>query len=420
MRSALIDLEPLRTSPPFRRLWIGRSLSGFGSQLAFVAVLFQIWQATGSTVWTGAAGLVQALPLVLLGLFAGALADRVDRRRCYLLATGGQAVFALLLAWQGLFAPLPPAGVLGLLAGQACCAALSAPAARTFAAQLLPARQLAAGLALQGVAFQGALLLGPALGGLLLARWGVGTCYLLDAVSFLAAALGAYGLPKSAAGERTARPGLGGLVDGLAFLARTPVVRGALLTDLAATVLAMPVSVFPEVNSERFGGSPRTLGLFLTALAVGGVAASLLSGVFTRLPRPGVVMFAGSAGWGAALLLFGLATNSLAALGFLALAGVADTVAVVARGTVVQSHTPAEYLGRVGAVEQMAGQAGPDLGNLRAGLVAGAGSAQTALVSGGLLCLLAVAALAAGGPELRAAAVGGGTGGNSPAGEGPA
>src|SRR6185436_9931032 len=136
----------------------------------------------------------------------------------------------------------------------------------------------------------------------------------------------------------------------------------------AAMVLSMPMSLFPLVNAERFGGNPRTLGLFLTAIAVGGVAASVFSGVFTRLRRPGVVMLAGSAAWGLALTLFGLTTNPWLGLGFLALAGAADTVSVVSRSTVVQLHTPDELLGRVAAAEQIVGQAGPDLGNLRAGL----------------------------------------------------
>ncbi|MEV0071607.1 MFS transporter [Amycolatopsis sp. NPDC050768] len=170
-------------------------------------------------------------------------------------------------------------------------------------------------------------------------------------------------------------------------------------------VLSMPTSLFPLVNAERFGGNPRTLGLFLTAIAVGGVAASVFSGVFTRLPRPGLVMLVGSAAWGLALTLFGLTTDPLLGLGFLALAGAADTVSVVSRSTVVQLHTPDELLGRVAAAEQIVGQAGPDLGNLRAGLVAAPTSALASLVSGGLLCVAAVAAVAVTTPSLRRFAV---------------
>jgi MFS family permease len=397
----LVDTRPLRASPAFRRLWIGRGISGLGAQMTLVAVMYQVWEATGSTVWTGAVGLAQAVPLVGLGLPAGAVADRVDRRRLYLTMAAGQAVCSAVLAVQGLGGRLPAAGVLGVLAAQSALGAFSGPAAGTFVPRLLPKEHLAAGLALNRVAFQTQMLAGPALGGLVIGAWGVGGCYLLDALSFTAGLYGAFGLPPMPPEGEPSRPGLRGVGDGLAFLARTPSVRGALLTDLATMVLSMPISLFPLVNAERFGGDPRTLGLFTTAVAVGGVLASLLSGAFTRLPRPGLVMLAGSAGWGVSLTLFGLVTRPWAALGLLAVAGAADTVAVVSRGTIVRLHTPGAMLGRVGAAEQIVGQAGPDLGNMRAGLVARAGSGTTALVSGGLLCLAAIALVAASTPGLR-------------------
>jgi predicted MFS family arabinose efflux permease len=198
-----------------------------------------------------------------------------------------------------------------------------------------------------------------------------------------------------------ARPGLAGVLDGLSFLARHPVVRGALLTDLAATVLSMPVSLFPLVNAERFGNNPRTLGLFLTAIAAGGIIASVFSGVFTRLRRTGLVMLAGSLAWGAALAAFGASPDRWLGLFFLVVAGAADTVAVVSRSTIVQLHTPNALLGRVSAAEQIVGQAGPDLGNVRGGLVAAATSGATALVSGGLLGIAAVALTAVVTPALR-------------------
>ncbi|KIZ15504.1 MFS transporter [Streptomyces natalensis] len=401
LKRALIDVTPLRSSAPFRRLWIGQALSGFGGQMTLVAVMFQVWQMTKSTTWTGAVGLAQAIPLVALGLFAGSLVDRVDRRKFYLLTIGGQAVCALLLAFQGFVGQVPAAGVLGLVALQSCFGAGSGPASRTFIPHLLPKHQLAAGLALRRIAFQGAMLLGPALSGLVVGGLGVGACYLIDALTFIAALYGAFGLPKMDPGDEPARPGLRGVRDGLAFLARTPVIRGALLTDLATTALSMPISLFPLINAERFGDNPRTLGLFLTAIAVGGVAASLFSGTFTRFPRPGLAMLGGSATWGAALTLFGFSPNPWAGLAFLVIAGAADTVSVVSRSTVVQMHTPHELLGRVSAAEQIVGQAGPDIGNMRGGLVADATSGAAALVSGGLLCLGAVVVVGATTADLR-------------------
>ncbi|MFD8733899.1 MFS transporter [Streptomyces sp. NPDC059618] len=397
----LIDVRPLRTSPAFRRLLIGRTVSVLGSVMTMVTVVYQVWDMTRSTVWTGAVGLAQALPLVVFGLFAGSWADRSDRRRIFLSAQVGQAAVSLLLAVQGFTGRVPVAGVLGLVAAQSCCGAVAGPAAGVFVPRLLPKDQVAAGLALQQVSFQATMLAGPALGGILLGWAGVGPCYLLDALSFGLAFYGAFGLPALAPEGEPSRTGLHGVLDGLRFLAGHRAVRGALITDLAATVLSMPLSLFPLVNAERFGGSPRTLGLFLSALAVGGVFASALSGTITRLGRPGPVMLGGAGVWGAALAAFGLVRDPWAGLALLALAGAGDSVSVISRSTIVQTHTPDALLGRVTAAEQIVGQAGPNLGNLRGGVVAGWTSGATALVSGGLACLCAVLWVGAKTPELR-------------------
>jgi MFS family permease len=398
---AFVDLSPLREVAVYRRLWFGQVASGLGSQMTAVAVLIQVWEGTGSTVWTGMVGVAQALPLMLFGLFAGTLVDRRDRRRLYLFAMAGQAVCSLLLAAQALFWHLPVLGLLGIVALQGCFGAVGGPAARTFLPRLLPPERLAAGLALSRISFQAAMLLGPALGGLVLGAWGLGACYAVDAVTFCAALYGAFGLPAMRPEGGTARPGLRGVRDGLAFLVREPLVRAALLTDLAATVLAMPVSLFPLVNAERFGGDPRTLGLFLSAVAAGGVAASVLSGTFTRRTRPGRVMLAGAVTWGGALTAFAFAPDPWLGLGCLVVAGAADTVSVVSRSTIVQLSTPNAVLGRVSAAEQVVGQGGPELGNLRGGLLASATTGTVALASGGLACVVAVVLVAVATPALR-------------------
>ena len=409
---AFADVRPLRT-PAFRRLLIGRTVSLLGGFMSVVTVLYQVWDMTHSSVWSGAVGLAQALPLVGVGLFAGAWVDRGDRRRIFLAATVGQAVCAALLAVQGFTGHAPVGVVLALVAVHASFGAVGAPAAGVFVPRLLPKDQVAAGLALNMVAGQLTMLAGPALAGLLLGWFGIGVCYLLDALSFLLAFWGAWGLPPLPPEGEQSRPGLHGVLDGLRFLTGHRVVRGALLTDLAATVLAMPISLFPLVNAERFGDDPRTLGLVLSALAGGGVAATALSGPLTRLARPGPVMLCASATWGAALALFGVTTSAWAGLAVLTVAGAADAVAVVSRSTIVQTRTPDALLGRVTAAEQIVGQAGPHLGNLRGGVVAGWSSGATALITGGLLCVLAVGSVAATTPELRRTA-------DEPGGEDPA
>ncbi|MEV6664356.1 MFS transporter [Streptomyces nigra] len=398
---ALIDVGPLRGSPVFRRLWIGRTVSVLGGFMTMVTVLYQVWDMTHSAVWSGAVGLAQVIPMVVVGLLAGSWVDRGDRRRIYLIATVGQAVCALLLAVQGFTGGVPVAGVLVLVAASSCFGAIGGPAAGVFVPRQLPKEQVAAGLALNQVSGQAMMLLGPALGGLFLGWFGVGACYLLDALTFACAFYGAFGLPALPPEGEPSRAGVRGVLDGVRFLTGHRVVRGALITDLAATVLAMPVSLFPLVNAERFGGDPRTLGLFMSAVAVGGVTATALSGPVTRLGRPGLVMLCGAGTWGVALALFGLVSDPWTGLALLAVAGGADALSVVSRVTIVQTRTPDALLGRVTAAEQIVGQGGPHLGNLRGGLVAGWTSGATALVLGGLLCVLAVTYVGTTTPELR-------------------
>ncbi|MFF4014479.1 MFS transporter [Streptomyces sp. NPDC001843] len=397
----LLDTRPLHTSPAFRRLLIGRTVSVLGGFMTMVTVMYQVWAMTASTAWTGAVGLAQALPLVVFGLFAGSWVDRGDRRRIFLTATVGQAACSVLLAVQGFTGHVPVAAVLALVAVQSAFGALGAPAQGVFVPRLLPKEQVAAGLALNQVAGQSMMLLGPAVAGVLLGWLGIGVCYLLDALSFGVGFYGAFGLPALPPEGEPSRAGLHGVLDGLRFLAGHRVVRGALITDLAATVLSFPVSLFPLVNAERFGDDPRTLGLFLSALAVGGIAATALSGPVTRLARPGLVMLCGAGTWGGALVLFGMSTDPWVGLGLLVVAGAGDAVSVFSRSTIVQTRTPDALLGRVTAAETIVGQAGPSLGNVRGGLLAGWTSGTASLIIGGLLCLLAVGAVGATTPELR-------------------
>jgi MFS family permease len=397
----LLDTRPLRTSPAFRRLWIGSSLSGLGGQLTLVAVLYQAWQLTESPAAVGAIGLAQAIPMVVLGLVGGSLADAFDRRRLVLLTTIGQIVASGLLAAQAIAGLDSWAILLGLVSLQAACGALGAPARRTFAVRLLPAEQVPAGIALTHVSFQLAMLGGPALGGLITAQWGVSTCYVVDVLTFGAALCGVLGLPAMRPVGETSPPGPRTIFAGIRIVSSRPVLRGALVTDVLATVLAMPVALFPVINAERFGGRPETLGLFLSALAVGGIVAGAASGTVTRSRRPGAIMLASAAVWGLGLAAVGLAQQLWLVLGCLVIAGAADTISVISRGSIVQLETPDSHRGRVSAVEHIIGVSGPDVGNFRGGVVAGATSAAFSMVSGGLLCLAGVVVLAVANPALR-------------------
>ena len=401
MGAGLVDVRPLRTSPAFRRLWIGTAAIRFSGQMAVVAVLYQVWDLTRSPLWTGAIGVANAVPMIVLGLLGGTIADTVDRRRVVLLTSLGAVVAGALLAAQAVAGVGSAVLVLGLVALQTSCTALGTASRRAFVPRLLPPSQVAAGVALDHVTFQVAMLAGPAVAGVVLAQWGLGWSYAVDAVAILFSLHGVSRLPPMRPDGGAARAGLRATGEGLAFLWRRPVVRAALATDLAATVLSMPIALFPVLNQERFGGDPHTLGLFLSAVAVGGTVAGLLSGVITGAARSGAVLLVSAGMWGLALTGFGLVDGLVATLAWLAVAGAADTVSVISRGTLVQLGTPDGFRGRISSVEYAVGAGGPGLGDARAGLIASLLSASAAAVSGGVACMVAVAVIAGTNPSLR-------------------
>lgn len=387
-----LDVRPLRTRS-FRQLWIGTSLGAFGQQVATVAVLQQTWELTGSPVWTGAIGIATAVPMIVFGLLGGSLADRVDRRTLVRASTALQGAGAGALVAQAALGNGSVLLLLALVAVQTAGAALGAPARRTLPVRLLPADQVAAGIALSIVSFQAAMLVGPAVAGAVLATRGFPAAYGLQALTIVASLVAVLRLPP----VPPARPdgASGRSSGGWRFVLRRPTLRASFAVDLAACALAMPVALFPLVNELRFGGDPRTLGLFLSSIAVGGLLAGAFSGAVTRVRRSGVVQLAAAGVWGLALAGFGLAGPVWVALGCLVLAGAADSISVFTRGALVQLETPDEYRGRVSSVEHVIGVAAPELGNVRGGVVAALTSAPVALVSGGLAATAVTVLIAA-------------------------
>lgn len=255
-----------------------------------------------------------------------------------------------------------------LVAAQAALGAVAAPARQTFLPRLLPADQLTAGAALQMLAGRAGWVVGPALGGLVTAAGGLRFCYLADAVSFVAALYGALGLPPARPESSGGRDrGLRAIAEGLRFVRRSRVLTGALLADICATVLAVPVALFPAIDVHRFGGDPRALGLMGTAMAVGGIIGSALSGPVGRVQRQGRGMLAAVATWGLAIAVFGIADSLVLTLLTLAVADAADVSSLALRATVIQAATPEAFRGRVAATDYVVGGAVPQLGNFRAG-----------------------------------------------------
>jgi MFS family permease len=387
IRRLLVDVTPLRTSPDFRRLWAGSLLSGIGSQMTVFAVALQVYLLTGSSLAVGLVGLADAVPAIGFGLLAGSVVDAHDRRILVLLASTAQLAVSVGFAAQAVAGVDRVAVLYGLIVLQSLARSVNAPARRTFLPRLLPADQLPAAAALSMLVMHASMVVGPSLAGLVAAVGGLEWCYLVDVLSFGAAMYGVYRLPAMRPAGGGSRPGPRAVLDGLRFLRRSRVLTGALLADLNATVLAMPIALFPAINAERFNGSPRTLGLLTTALAVGGLLGSALSGPLGRVRRQGRGMLLAGAVWGLALAGFGLVDGLAACLLLLAAAGAADVSSVVLRTTIIQVATPDAFRGRIAAAEYVVGAACPELGNFRAGAVASLSSPAVSAVSGGLACV---------------------------------
>ena len=388
MTRLFMDVTPLRESPAFRRLWVGSGLSAIGTQMTMFAVALQVYTLTHSSAAVGALALCAAVPSITVGLLGGAIADAVDRRRLVLVTGTALAVTSTGLAVQA-YANVNRVWLLYLLMSLAALfGAVNQPARRTFMPRLLRPDQIPAGTALSMFTFHGSMTIGPALAGVVAAAWGLRTCYAVDAVSFVVALYSVFRLPPMPPDGGAARPGVRAVADGLAFVRRSRVLVAAFLSDLNATVLGMPFALFPAINAERFGGSPRTLGLLTSAVAVGGLVGSGLSGPLRHLTRLGRAMLVASAVWGLALAGFGLAHPLWLALLLLAVAGTADVLSVICRSTIVQNVTPDRYRGRVNAVDFVVGAACPQLGNFRAGAVGSLTTPAVSAVGGGLAVVL--------------------------------
>jgi MFS family permease len=407
----LTDITPLRENPAYRRLWLGVMLSRTGSMMTTFAVSLQVYNLTGSTAAVGGIGLATLIPMLLISVPGGTFADRVDRRRLVLAVTVAQAVASAVLFSLAAFGGATVWALYALVAIGSALFSVGAPAQLTFMPRLVPKDQWSSAMALQRIVFQVVMIAGPALAGVVTAWTGLRGCYLADVVSFAGALWGVGRLPAmpplaaAVTGEGTAngesaatrestgteaaprRPGIAATIEGLRFIRRTPVLCGAFLADVNATFFALPVSLFPAINAERFGGNPRTLGLFTTAIGVGGLVSAVCAGPLRHASRHGLVMLACVAVWGGGFALFAVAPSLWLTLLALAIAGLADTFTVVVRGIIVQQATPDEFRGRVNAADFLVGAGGSELGSLESGLVGSWTTPVISALSGGLLTI---------------------------------
>jgi len=396
-------VSPLRDSVPYRALWLGQIVSLVGTQMRIVAVSYQVFQLTGSTVAVGLIGLVEVIPSIVFSIIGGALADRTDRRA--LMAT---MQIGLMLTAVGLtvasIQQSPSLVAIYALSGLASAfQAIDRPARSAIIPALVTLQKLPAALALRQVVFQTTQIVGPFLGGVLIASFGgeVAPVYGIDAVSFTAALVALRWIPRSKPEGVGDQSPFDSVREGLRFAVRTPLIFSILAIDLVAMIFGMPRAAFPELAEHTFNMSAAGLGLLYAAPSTGALLAALSSGWVSRVIRHGRAVILAVSVWGVAIAAAGLTVFWLPlTLLFLAVAGAADVISAIFRGTILNQNTPDALRGRVNSVNLMVVTGGPRLGDLEAGLAAGVFGAPGSIVFGGVACLVGTGVLVRKIPQL--------------------
>lgn len=395
LKSLLVDTRPLRESPDLRRLWSAQSVAALGRQMVVVAVPYQVYLTTHSSLAVGLVGACQAVAIIAAGLYGGALSDRFDRRRVLIGSRIVLGATSIMLALGSASGHIPLWSIYAVVTVAAAASTVEHAARSATVPRLVPPHRLAAAMSLVQVLFQSAQVVGPALAGLVIAQVGVVWAYAIDVACFPVAVAITWTLAPQPAAPGAKGLGLRAPLETLSLVGRNQVLLGIFSADLVAMVCASPRALYPALATDVFRVGPVGLGLMYAAPGAGALTASLLSGWVSRVQRQGVAVLWAVAAWGAAITAFALAGRFFPlALAMLAVAGASDMISAVFRHTILQLSVPDSVRGRVSALNTMVVSAGPGLGDVRSGAVATAFSPFISVLSGGLACLVGVGVIA--------------------------
>jgi MFS family permease len=398
----LPDLTPLRASRDLRLVVGGGFLSSLGAQATLVALPYQLYVLTHSPLLVGLLGLAELGPMIASSLIGGAIADRSDRKRLLLIAQVGVFAGAGGLAAVSI-AHHPPIAALYVLG--ATLAGFNAMQNAVWSA-VLPGlvsdrTLLSSAIALDFGLSALTMVIGPALGGLLIAAFGVQSAYTVDAVCCLAVVLAVLALaPMHAPVSGPVEPLRRSIAEGLRYVRSNRALLGSFAADLVAMTFGMPRALFAVLALSVYHAGAGGTGVLYASVAVGGTVSALLTGWIKHARRLGRIVICAVSVWGIAIALAGLMDSLWLAAAMLALAGAADSVSAVCRSTINQTVTPEAMRGRMSAVFGLVVTGGPRLGDIESGSVAGAAGVQFSVVSGGLLCLLGVGVIVLAFPQL--------------------
>ncbi|MFE5888912.1 MFS transporter [Streptomyces sp. NPDC056468] len=392
LRAVLPDLAPWRASVDFRRLWLAGLVTYFGSFLTFVALPVQIKELTGSAAAVGAIGAVELVPLIVFGLYGGALADALDKRKLIVWTEAGQAVLSAVLLVNALL-PSPAIWPLYVVAAlSSALVSVQRPAMDALLPRIVAHDHLPAAASLNALRWQVGGVAGPALAGVVVAYAGLGWAYGVDLLTFVVSVLLVLGLAPSPASHEAAKPSLKAIAEGARYAWSRKELLGTYVIDIAAMLFAMPLAVLPFLADEL--NAPWALGLMYAAVPAGAMLVSLTSGWTSRVHRHGRAVVVAAALWGTAIAAAGVSGNVWLVLLFLTLGGAADMVSGIFRGVMWNQTIPDELRGRLAGIELLSYSVGPQLGQTYVGGMAAWRGVRTSIWSGGLLCVGAVGLLA--------------------------
>lgn len=395
-----IRVRLLRTNRDFRLLFLGQMISLFGSMVSYVAVPYQVYEMTHDNAMVGWLGIVQLVPVLLFGVLGGTYADRINRRKLLLVSEFLMCCLSAGLVWNA-FLPSPSlTAIFVLVALHQSVLGFHRPAMDALSQFLVEPKDYTEAGSLSSLRFSLGAITGPALGGVLIAAFGVQGAFLFDLVSFWIALTSLALMSRTPDPEKREHSTLRDAKEGLAYAFSKPELIGTYLIDIVAMVFAFPMALFPAMSVD-WGGA-KTAGLLFSAMSVGALVMTLLSGWTHHVKAQGRAVVLAATGWGVFIFGLGHATTLMSALVFLFFAGAADMISGLFRGVIWNESIPNRMRGRLAGIEMISYMSGPLLGNARAGWMAAHGGVSWSITSGGAICTVAVILTACGLPKFWA------------------
>lgn len=386
-----VDITPLKISRDYRLLFFGQLISFFGTMMSFVAINWQMFELTNSSAMVGYIALAEFFPMFILAFVGGAIADSFDKRKILRLTEIGQTLTTGILFLNAIL-PNPKVWLIFVAAAlHAGFAALQRPAFESFIQKVVPAEQMSAVMALNSMRWSIGAIISPAIAGVITTSFGVSIAFGIDFITFAGTLIAVFLINFVPSPPNAVKPSFKSILEAWKYGLSRQYLVGTYLIDIAAMFFAFPQALYPAL-AIVYG--KHYLGFFPMAIALGAFLASVTSGWTGRIHRHGLMITIVAALWGVAILFFGLSNNLWLALFFLLLAGFFDMLSGIFRGAIWNQTIPNYLRGRMASIEMMSYLTGPYLGSPKMGLVAEKFGVQNALISGGILCVIAIGILA--------------------------